>query len=463
MAELHGGAGSVPANPSSPPEPLGPVQVEMRGVRKSYVGVEVLHGVDFAVAKGEVHALVGENGAGKSTLMKILAGDVQADAGTIAVQGSHVSLRSPHDSQRAGISMIQQELSYVGPLSVAENLVLGRLPTRGYGILDRRAMLAHARSLLKSAGLDIDATLKMYSLSLIEKQLVEILKAIDSNARVIVMDEPTSSLTDSEVKLLFGLIQQLCARGVSVIYISHHLEEVFSIADRVTVLRDGSRISTRPLREVTHDSLVREMVGGLVEVTRREEPPGASPLVCKVTSLKVPTGVNGVSFEVHAGEVYALYGLLGAGQEQIARALYGLEPDYEGRIEILGTRCQPADSAASDRDRGWFRALGPQTRGPGTAPADPGQRHIPFPGRRKSARHPAFGLRTRAGLARYPPFKCEGVADATGGITERWQSAEGRGIALAGPPGAPAGADRPHAWCRCSGQGGDPPLHRGTR
>ena len=336
MAELQGGAGSVPANRNSAPEPPRPVQVEIRGVRKSYVGVEVLHGVDFVVATGEVHALVGENGAGKSTLMKILAGDVQADSGTIAVHGSPVSLRSPHDSQRAGISMIQQELSYVGPLSVAENLVLGRLPTRGYGILDRPAMLAHARSLLKSAGLDIDATSKMYSLSLIEKQLVEILKAIDRDARVIVMDEPTSSLTDSEVKLLFGLIQQLCARGVSVIYISHHLEEVFSIADRVTVLRDGSRISTRPLGEVTHDSLVREMVGGLVEVTRREQPPGASPLVCKVTSLKVPTGVNGVSFEVHAGEVYALYGLLGAGQEQIARALYGLEPDYEGRIEISG-------------------------------------------------------------------------------------------------------------------------------
>jgi ABC-type sugar transport system ATPase subunit len=308
----------------------------MRGIRKSYVGVEVLHGVDLGVLAGEVHALVGENGAGKSTLMKILAGDVLPDDGTIVVRGAQVSFRSPHDSQLSGISMIQQELSYVGPLSVAENLVLGRLPTYGYGILDRRAMHAHARSLLSNAGLDIDPTRKMYSLSLIEKQLVEILKAIDRDARVLVMDEPTSSLSDSEVKLLFGLIQQLCARGVSVIYISHHLDEVFSIANRVTVLRDGARISTRRIEDVTHDSLVREMVGGMVEVTRHEQPGEASSLVCSVSSLTVPSGVNGVSFDIHAGEIYALYGLLGAGQEQIARALYGLEPEYEGRIEILG-------------------------------------------------------------------------------------------------------------------------------
>jgi ABC-type sugar transport system ATPase subunit len=227
-------------------------------------------------------------------------------------------------------------LSYVGPLSVAENLVLGRLPTRGLGIVDRRSMLDHARDVLASAGLDIDATRQMRTLSLIEKQLVEILKATDRNARVIVMDEPTSSLTNSEVTLLFNLIGQLCTTGVSVIYISHHLDEVFSIADRVTVLRDGTRISTHPVTEVTHDSLVSEMVGGLVEVSRHEDVASGAVPLCTLTSLTVPNGVSGVSLEIRAGEVYALYGLLGAGQERIARALYGLEPDYEGAIALSG-------------------------------------------------------------------------------------------------------------------------------
>ena len=319
-----------------PVAPAAPSRVEMRAIRKSYGGVEVLHGVDLSVRTGEVHALVGENGAGKSTLMKILAGDVSPDSGSIAVSGSDVVFRSPHDSQRAGISMIQQELSYVGPLSVAENLVLGRLPTRGFGIVDRRSMLHHARQVISNAGLAIDATRQMSALSLIEKQLVEILKATDRSAGVIVMDEPTSSLTSSEVELLFGLTRQLCASGVSVIYISHHLDEVFSIADRVTVLKDGSRVSTRSVSEVTHDSLVRDMVGGVVEAARRAAVGPGQETILTVRSLTIPDGPTQVSFDLHAGEVYGLYGLLGAGQERIARGLFGLEPDYEGTLALAG-------------------------------------------------------------------------------------------------------------------------------
>jgi ribose transport system ATP-binding protein len=253
------------------------------------------------VTRGEVHALVGENGAGKSTLMKILSGDVLPDSGAMAVGGDRVSFRSPHDAQSAGISMIQQELSYVGALSVAENLVLGRLPSHGFGILDRRAMRDHARSLVSRAGLDIDVTRRMSTLSQIEKQLVEILKATDRQARVIVMDEPTSSLTSAEVQLLFGIIDQLRATDVSVVYISHHLDEIFSIADRVTVLRDGSRISTREVSEVTHDSLVREMVGGVVETARRVDASAENTAVCRLTSLTLPGGVSDVSLEVRAG------------------------------------------------------------------------------------------------------------------------------------------------------------------
>ncbi len=311
-------------------------RVEMRGIRKSFSGVEVLHGVDLTVLEGEVHALVGENGAGKSTLMKILAGDLQPDDGSLSIGGSVVSLRSPHDSQQAGVSMIQQELSYVGPLSVAENLMLGRLPRKRGGVVDRRAMLGHARELLAGVGLDIDPARRMASLSLIEKQLVEILKAVDRNAGVIVMDEPTSSLTNAEVRVLFRIIGQLCARGVSVIYISHHLDEVFEVAHRVTVLRDGERIATREIGEVTHDTLVAAMVGNTVDVARREGGAGAGAAACSVRGLTVPGAVSDINLEVREGEVYALYGLLGAGQERIARALYGLEPDYEGTITIGG-------------------------------------------------------------------------------------------------------------------------------
>jgi ABC-type sugar transport system ATPase subunit len=285
---------------------------------------------------GEVHALVGENGAGKSTLMKILSGDVPPDGGTIALGGAQVSFRSPHDAQVAGISMIQQELSYVGPLSVAENLSLGRLPTRGAGIVDRRAMVDHARGLMERSGLSIDVTRRMSTLSQIEKQLVEILKATDRQARVIIMDEPTSSLTSAEVDLLFGIIRRLRSTSVSVIYISHHLDEIFSIADRVTVLRDGQRIATHEVGEVTHDSLVREMVGAVVDLSRVDAAPAHNAAICRLRSLTLPGGISDITVELRGGEVYALYGLLGAGQERIARALYGLEPDYEGIIEVLG-------------------------------------------------------------------------------------------------------------------------------
>ncbi len=357
--------------------PAAPSRVEMRAIRKSYGGVEVLHGVDLSVRTGEVHALVGENGAGKSTLMKILAGDVSPDSGSIAVSGSDVVFRSPHDSQRAGISMIQQELSYVGPLSVAENLVLGRLPTRGFGIVDRRSMLHHARQVISNAGLAIDATRQMSALSLIEKQLVEILKATDRSAGVIVMDEPTSSLTSSEVELLFGLTRQLCASGVSVIYISHHLDEVFSIADRVTVLKDGSRVSTRSVSEVTHDSLVRDMVGGVVEAARRAAVGPGQETILTVRSLTIPDGPTQVSFDLHAGEVYGLYGLLGAGQERIARRSFRLRTRLRGYFGVGRTAAQPQNAASGDRV--WHRlcALRPEIGRDYCSTLDPRQCHVP--------------------------------------------------------------------------------------
>ena len=316
------------------------LHLEMRGIKKSFSGVEVLHGVDLTLDSREVHALVGENGAGKSTLVKILAGDISADAGVIELDGRSVSFRSPQDAQRAGVAIIQQELSYVGALSVAENLMLGRLPSRAIGFLSLGRLRNEAMTLLRDAGLAIEPSTRMDQLSMSQRQMVEILRALGRNARVIIMDEPTSSLNRTEVRHLFDFIGRLRSQGVAVIYISHHLDEVYSVADRVTVLRDGLRVMTKEISETSHQELVRAMVGveigaeGDARTSGGEN--GHTEIVCEVSHLSVGPEVEDVSFVVHAGEIYALYGLVGGGQERIARSLYGLEPEYEGSIRIDG-------------------------------------------------------------------------------------------------------------------------------
>ena len=311
--------------------------LEMNGITKSFSGVEVLHSVNLSVQSGEVHALVGENGAGKSTLMKILCGDLQPDGGSIRLGDARATFRSPLDAERAGISMIQQELSYIGALSVAENLSLGHLPKRSLGIVNWNELGARARAQVQAVGVTIDPGRRMDSLSSSERQLVEILRALNRNARLVIMDEPTSSLTGPEVQLLFELIKRVRSNGVAVIYISHHLDEIFSVADRVTVLRDGRRVSTTKVAATSHDELVRDMIGGNVELGRSDSRSVIGEVLCSVRDLTVSNAVRGVDLDLRRGEIYALYGLVGAGQERVARALYGLEPDYEGVI-LLGGR-----------------------------------------------------------------------------------------------------------------------------
>jgi ribose transport system ATP-binding protein len=316
--------------------------LRMIGIRKSFAGVEVLHGVDFEVTKGEVHALVGENGAGKSTLMKILAGDLVADEGntSLSLVGNQVNFRSPSAARAAGITMIYQELSYIPQLSVAENLFLGRIPRNRWGLVDRRRLVSEARKLLKDAKVSIDPTATISKLSLASRQIVEIVRAISQNARVIIMDEPTSSLTTDEVQNLFRIIQDLKSAGVSVIYISHHLDEVFATADRVTVLRDGNTVSTSMISEVTHERLVLDMVGAQVADRQRRSAktstirPGAARL--SVEHLGVEGGFDDVSFEVSSGEIVSLYGLVSSGQERVARTIYGLEKQYTGTLKLDG-------------------------------------------------------------------------------------------------------------------------------
>jgi rhamnose transport system ATP-binding protein len=309
--------------------------LEMRAIRKSFNGVEVLHGVDFSVGAGQVHALVGENGAGKTTLMKILAGDLQADSGEVFLDGQRRSFRSPGDSQAAGIAMIQQELSYVPALTVAENLFLGRLPCRAPGLVDWRETHRQAQALLDAAKATITATARMDELPMSGRQVVEILRAVNRRARLVVMDEPTSSLTKREVDTLFATIKQVKSSGVAVVYISHHLEEIFSVASTVTVLRDGQRVLTIPVSEATHDRLVREMVGGAVAPARPGTSPSSGRVLLSVRKLSVSDAVRDVSFELREGEVLGLYGLVGAGQEMVARALFGIVP-YNGALELEG-------------------------------------------------------------------------------------------------------------------------------
>ncbi len=319
-----------------------PARLRMRGIRKSFQTVEVLHGVDFDLGVGEIHALVGENGAGKSTLVKILAGEFGPDVGTIEIDGRRVILRTPHAAQLEGVALIHQELSYVPRLSVAENLSLGQLSHDRFGRVRWPEVYRTAAVRLEPFFEGIDPHALMDSLSLGERQIVEIARAVGRDAQILVMDEPTASLTEHEVETLFAVMRRLKDRGVSIIFISHHLDEIFVIADRVTVLRDGSRVSCRVVRDTERGQIVRDMIGGeMVTFDKNRVSLDERPAVLKVEHLAVGQRVRNVSFEVHEGEVFGLYGLVGAGQELVADALVGIAQPEGGTITLLGERFRP--------------------------------------------------------------------------------------------------------------------------
>jgi ABC-type sugar transport system ATPase subunit len=301
----------------------------MRAVRKTFAGTVALAGVDFDLAAGEVHVLAGENGAGKSTLIKILAGVYQPDAGEVRVAGRPVRFRSPHDAAAHGIAAIHQEMSLVGPMSVADNLFLGReLGSAGWTA--RRRQRAAARELLGQLGLAIDPDRTVESHPIAVQQLIEIAKALSLAARILIMDEPTSALTDPEVERLFALIESLKARGCGIIYISHKMDEIYRIADRITVLRDGAHIGTAARDRLPPQELVRWMIGRELsqQFPRRSVTAGAERL--SVHDLTVPHRVHGlppvvdrVSFAVHSGEILGLTGLQGSGASELLHGLFG--------------------------------------------------------------------------------------------------------------------------------------------
>ena len=310
--------------------------LELRKISKSFSSVEVLHDVSFAVQPGEVHALLGENGAGKSTLVKIITGVHQPDGGEILLNGEAVHFGDARDSRQAGIAAIYQELSLFPDLDVAENIFVGRQPLAAGGRVDWRRLYAEAGRLLESLGVKLDLKQKARTLSIAQQQMVEIARAFSINARLLIMDEPTSSLTLHEVDDLFRLVRRLRADGTAVIFISHRLEELFSLADRVTVLRDGTYVDTRSMKDITRDDLIRMMVGRTISNLFPKQDVKAGEVILMVDSLSREGSFQDVSFELRRGEILGLAGLVGAGRTNVARALFGVEPATSGRIEIDG-------------------------------------------------------------------------------------------------------------------------------
>jgi ribose transport system ATP-binding protein len=310
----------------------------MRGISKAFPGVRALDAVSLTVDAGTVHVLLGQNGAGKSTLIRILCGAHHPDAGEILVDGHAVRLQSPADARRLGVAVIFQEFSLVPYLNLAQNIFLGREPGgRVPGIIDHRKMHAESRRLLDGLGLDVDTHTAAHELGVAQQQVVEIAKALSQKARILVMDEPTAALSDREVARLFERVRTLRQNGVAIIYISHRLQEIFEIGDRITVLRDGKHVASLTPSETSVDDLVRLMVGRQVTTTYRErfcETPG--DVVLDVRDLRADSGVRAAALDVRAGEVVGLAGLVGAGRTELARAIFGADGVVSGTVRVAG-------------------------------------------------------------------------------------------------------------------------------
>ncbi len=331
------------------PEAVGELLVEMQGISKDFPGVHALRECRFDLRRGEVHALVGENGAGKSTLMKILAGVYHKDGGRIRLNGHEVTIETPRAAQLMGISIIHQELSLMPHLTAAQNIFVGREPRgRLPFLMDERALNEQARTLFESLHLKINPQTRVARLTVAQQQMVEIAKALSLNAEVVIMDEPTATLTDAEVDELFRIIRELRDNGVGVVHISHRLEELKRISDRVTVMRDGQYIATVATKDASIDQIIRMMVGRTIYEAAPEIPEKADAgVVLDVRGLNRGRMVRDVSFTLRRGEILGLAGLVGAGRTEVARAVFGADKPDSGTIFIHGKRARirsPADA-----------------------------------------------------------------------------------------------------------------------
>ncbi|TPQ35807.1 sugar ABC transporter ATP-binding protein [Cupriavidus pinatubonensis] len=334
--------------------------LEMRGICKTFPGVKALDDVSFDIYPGEVHMLLGENGAGKSSLMKVLCGVYVADAGEFHHQGQRVEVSGPADTMRLGIAVIFQEFSLVPYLDIAQNIFLGREPRgRVPGSVDHAKMHAEARRLLDTLGMDISTHTPVHRLGVAQQQMIEIAKALSQNARILVLDEPTAALSERETEKLFGVIARLKADGVSMIYISHRMAEVFALGDRITVMRDGRKVGSYMPGDATPDELVARMVGRKVDMgyTRTRGGP-VGEVALDMQGVSADNGIDDITLQVRAGEIVGLAGLVGSGRSEVARAVFGADPVRAGEIRIFGKSMR----GGPDKARALGAALIPESR-----------------------------------------------------------------------------------------------------
>ncbi|MGW8064227.1 sugar ABC transporter ATP-binding protein [Streptomyces ziwulingensis] len=323
------------------PGPEAPAVLALEGVSKSFGAVRALRDVTLRLYAGEAHALAGENGAGKSTLIKTLAGVHRPDTGTVLLDGEPVDFHGPADARDAGIAVIYQEPTLFPDLSVAENIFIGRQPRRSLGRVDHRTVRSAAAGLFARLGVALDPDQPARGLSIADQQLVEIAKALSFDARVLIMDEPTAALTGSEVARLFGVVETLREQGAAVLFISHRLEEIFELCQRVTTLRDGARIASEPLSGLDEDGLVRRMVGRDLEELYPKQRTRIGEVALRVRRLTREGVFTDVSFDVRRGEILGLAGLVGAGRSEVARAVFGVDRFDGGEVEVLGQKLPP--------------------------------------------------------------------------------------------------------------------------
>lgn len=323
--------------------------LEMRDVNKTFAGIQVLKQVSFSLRKGEVHALMGGNGAGKSTLMKVLTGIYSRDSGTLLINGKESTLATPRDAEAAGIAMIFQELSLVPTLTVAQNIFLNREPRSGFLLSDKEAV-KRSRAILQDLGEDIDPNTRVENLSTGARQMVEIAKALSKNTQILVMDEPTSSLSDHETETLFRIVRRLRDSGISIVYISHRMSEIFTICDRVTVMRDGKIVQTENCSDVTMQNLVDAMLGagtGASLQWRERTGPASDKTVLSVENISKAGDFSDISFSIKAGEIVGLAGLMGSGRSEIAKAIFGISPADTGKVLLDGKPIKTTEDAMS--------------------------------------------------------------------------------------------------------------------
>ena len=318
---------------------MGDIILTMKGIDKSFPGVHALDHVDLEIRKGEVLALMGENGAGKSTLMKVLTGSYTKDSGTITYEGKEVEFHNTREAQDAGIVIVHQELNMLSHLTVAQNIFIGREPKKGFGIDDKK-MVEESRKLFQRLNIDIDPTETMGNLTVGKQQMCEIAKAISHQAKVIIFDEPSAALTESEIEELFKIIRDLRDQQLGIVYISHRMDEIKVITDRVTVMRDGTYVGTLITKECTKEDIINMMVGRVIYEDPKTEStvPKGAPVVLKVENLNAGKMVQNVSFELRKGEILGFSGLMGAGRTETARALFGADPKESGDIYINGQK-----------------------------------------------------------------------------------------------------------------------------